>query len=588
MGSFFDRSRITAAGIIQQAVDKVTELYGQSQQVFTASSPFGQILMTISNLFEMFMTYLSHAEENLNIETATSPAGIYGLASLNGHNAFRGSSAKAVINIAANATASGIDGSYIRIQDGMTLSVPNSELKYFINAGKDSITINTKSSEGVNVEIIQGVVEEQVFVSDGSMLQSFDVITKKMTDHWKVDVYVNDEKWNKKESLYDMNEGEESYILKTGMTAGLTVFFGNGNFGKIPTAGAVIRVKYVLTDGAVGNMDLSTVEFTFDGQGVSSKGEEIDLNENLSVRVLENARSGSDYEDLNFTKLIAPKTSRSFVLATADNYRSYLMRYDDYSFVDVNVTKEGYRDDAGIVYITLLKNIDGYYSEGYDYFTVPEERMLPKPDEIDNIKSLIINSGYSVVNTNIVIDSLIIEHYIINILVRAFDTADKNSVRSTIYDKLNTYYKNIRRRDIIARSDIISIVESVEGVDTCQVFFIYERNEDAKKNGYYTDYTREYDTINDVYGIVKKIIKVEQGTDPRIGFDEMDNLIVPDGIVLIPRGGWKDANGNKFDTTYNPDTLSNLNIFFTDDVPSDVYSSDTDKKLNAILKEMYK
>ena len=131
-------------------------------------------------------------------------------------------------------------------------------------------------------------------------------------------------------------------------------------------------------------------------------------------------------------------------------------------------------------------------------------------------------------------------------------------------------------------------MESVEGVDTCQVFFIYERNEDAKRNGYYTDYTREYDTVNDVYGIVKKIIKVEQGTDPRIGFDEMDNLIVPDGVVLIPRGGWKDANGNKFDTTYNPDTLSNLNIFFTDDVPSDVYSSDTDKKLNAILKEMYK
>ena len=447
--------------------------------------------------------------------------------------------------------------------------------------------MNNNSSAGINVEIIEGIREEQTFTGTGLKLQGFDVITKKMTDHWKVEVYVNDEKWTQKDSLYDMNENEESYILKTGLTAGLTVVFGTGDFGKIPSNGSEIKVKYILSNGYAGNTNLTNVKMKFSESGISSKGEEVDLNEYMTISIVENASSGTDYEDINFTKMIAPKTSRSFVLATADNYRSYLMRYGEYSFIDVNVLKDGYLEDGGTVYITLLKDIDRYYSEGYDYFTVPESKMLPDADEIDNIKSLIEQSGYSVVNTSLVIDSLTIEHYIINIVIRTFESANKDSIRTSIYQYLDTYFKNIKRRDIIAKSDIISIVESISGVDTCNVFFISERNELAKINGYYTEYVREYDTESGICELKKNTVKVDTDIDPRIGFDEMNNLIIPDGVILIPRGGWSDSNGNSFAEVYNADTLSNLNIFFLDDVQSDIYTTDMDKKLTTLLKQIY-
>jgi len=590
MSSFFNKARISAVQIVQQAVDKVSEQYSQAKQVFTAASPFGQILLVISNLFEMFMTYLSHALENLNIKTVHSVEGVYGLASLVGHNAFRGASSKSIINLSLNSSAPGnVKGSYVKIPNNAVLTT-NNNLKFFIQSPQDFITLKMNSSEGVNVTIVEGTIEEQIFVSDGSKLQSFDVITKNMTDNFDVSVFVNDEEWTKKESLYDMNENEEAFILKTGLSAGLTVFFGNGDFGKIPDSGASIKVRYILSSGAAGNVDLTNFELKFSEPGISSTGEEVDLSQNVDIKVIENARFGADYEDVNFTRLIAPKTSKSFVLATAENYKQFLSRYNQFSFIDVQVSDSvSYLNDNNIIYITLLKDVTPYYSTGYDYFTIPEEKFLLTESDKKNIIDLLNYSGYALVNTNIVINNLTIEHYIINIIISAFEDADKNTIRTSIYDILNKYFLNVKRRDLVAKSDLISLIESIKGVDTCQVFFTSEKNEFAKKNGYYTEKVFIFNKEKSIYEISEKTITVEPDKIPnlRLGFDDVDNLVIEKNTLMLPRGGWSDYNSNFFTETYTPDKLSNLNIFFTDDTKSDMYNSDMNNKLEKLLKTSY-
>ena len=446
------------------------------------------------------------------------------------------------------------------------------------------------SSEGVNVTIVEGTIEEQIFVSDGSKLQSFDVITKNMTDNFDVSVFVNDEEWTKKESLYDMNENEEAFILKTGLSAGLTVFFGNGDFGKIPDSGSSIKVRYILSSGAAGNVDLTNFELKFSEPGISSTGEEVDLSQNVDIKVIENARFGADYEDVNFTRLIAPKTSKSFVLATAENYKQFLSRYNQFSFIDVQVSDSvSYLNDNNIIYITLLKDVTPYYSTGYDYFTIPEEKFLLAESDKKNIIDLLNYSGYALVNTNIVINNLTIEHYIINIIISAFEDADKNTIRTSIYDILNKYFINVKRRDLVAKSDLISLIESIKGVDTCQVFFTSEKNEFAKKNGYYTEKVFVFNKEKSIYEISEKTITVEPDKIPnlRLGFDDVDNLVIEKNTLMLPRGGWSDYNSNFFTETYTPDKLSNLNIFFTDDTKSDMYNSDMNNKLEKLLKTSY-
>ena len=51
-----------------------------------------------------------------------------------------------------------------------------------------------------------------------------------------------------------MNNGEKCAMIKTSVNGGLSVFFGNNQFGEPPALGARIKVTYVKTRGVAGNI----------------------------------------------------------------------------------------------------------------------------------------------------------------------------------------------------------------------------------------------------------------------------------------------------------------------------------------------
>lgn len=101
----------------------------------------------------------------------------------------------------------------------------------------------------INTAIIQGKFETQTFTGDGEPLQSFNAQTKGLTDHSKISVSVNGELWTKQESLYDLQRDEKGYLIKTGISGGLDVYFGNTAFGMAPQQGSKIEIEYVTHDG---------------------------------------------------------------------------------------------------------------------------------------------------------------------------------------------------------------------------------------------------------------------------------------------------------------------------------------------------
>ena len=61
---------------------------------------------------------------------------------------------------------------------------------------------------------------------------------------------------------------------------------------------------------------------------------------------------GSDRENTKFTKIMTPLASKSFVLATPDNYEYFLSRYNMFSYIDAyNTTDDQYLDDDNVIYI---------------------------------------------------------------------------------------------------------------------------------------------------------------------------------------------------------------------------------------------
>lgn len=586
--SFFRKTQLKASQLMEQAVAFLHSKFGQTGHVFTSASPFGQLLTVIANMAELIFTYISHTAEELNIKTAQNIETIYGLAQMTGHNAYRGGSAYGMMGVKLNTSTDLIEGNYVVINNFTKFTIPETGCTYFINLPTDYIRLKVADSGFVNVNYMQGTPESQTFTSDGTALQSFNPIVKTMTDNDNVAVTVNGKEWKRVESLYDMPADDdtdkgECFILKSSVNVGLSVFFGNGEFGKIPPAGSIIEITYIRTDGASGNAQSSNLTYKFEDSGTDEIGNEVNLNDILTIQTIMPPMLGSNFEDPEFTKLVAPKTSKSFVLATPENYISYLSKYNQYSFIYAYNTKDDSNVyDDNVIYLKIIPDIKKKLSSSQDFFELPTKEFILNDDEKQSVINALDNSGRMLVNAEVEIIDPKIKKYVINIIVRYFENIDKMLIKSSIRSALDKYYLNINRNDIVPVSDIISLVEGIDGVDTCDVFFVSEENERAIIDGYY--YTTEKVWKNLEYVENQKKVFINYGDDPRVGFDDFGNLKMNEYEVFIPKGGWKDRDGNYYTETPEEGKLGPLNIFFIDKVDNSSYNLNMQRKLNTLLK----
>ena len=576
---------------MEQAVVFLHNKYNQAAHVFTSASPFGQLLTVIANMAELIFTYIAHTAEELNIKTAQNVETIYGLAQMTGHNAYRGGSAYGMMALKLNTSTNLFEGNFVTIRNFSKFTISETGCTYFINLPTDYLKLKVSDISFVNVNFFQGIPESQTFTSDGSPLQSFNPIVKSMTDNDNVAVTVNGKEWKRVESLYDMPaddglENSECFIVKSSVNVGLTVFFGNGEFGKIPPAGATIEITYIRTDGSQGNAETSQLTYVFNDSGVDEYGNEVNLNDVLIVETITPPMLGCDFEDPEFTKLIAPKASKSFVLATPENYVSYLSKYNQFSFIYAYNTKEDANlYDDNVIYLKIIPNIKKKLSNSQDLFELPAKEFVLNDYEKEAIINALDNSGRMLVNSEVEIVDPAVKRYVINIIVRYFEAIDKTQIRANIRALLNKYFLNINRNDIVPLSDVISLVESVDGVDTCDVFFVNEENEKAIINGYYYENEKIWNGLQ--YTENQKRVTVFYNEDPRLGFDDFGNLKVNEYEIFIPKGGWEDRDGNYYTETPEDGKLGPLNIFFVDKVDHSAYNLNMQRKLNTLLKNNY-
>ena len=585
--SFFSKTRIKATELFNDAFEYLQRTYDQSVEVFTPASPFGQILTVLANLGELIMFYIEAVATELNIARARNVESIYGLSRLTGHDPTRGISARGIIGLRLNTTAiSQISGSYIQIQNLAKLQISQNNLQYFLRFNSDFIKLEKSNPEFVNVELIQGELESQSFTGTGTDLQSYNITTKDATDQNFIKVTVDGFQYEIVDSLYDMDFEKKAVMVKTGINGGLSVFFGNKQFGYPPPLGSIIQVEYLKTRGSLGNLNGKTLDIKFIDSGIDVFGNEVDLNEYLALNITRLPNFGSDSEDPDFTRLIAPYSSRSFVLANPNNYIYYLRKYNYFSFIDAYNTKDDmYINDDNIIYLFLIPDIQKKLTTDKDYFDVDEEEFTLTPDEKQHVLDILNESGRQVVTAEVRINDPIIKRYILNIVIRYFDNVDKEIIRNNIRAALSDYFLHVNRRDRIPRSDLISIIESVEGIDSVNVFYISEDNENAIRQGYYEVPVYGIDPATDQKTLIEmKQIVLAEGEDPQLGLDEFGDIVIGSDELAIIRGGWYDRNNNFYEDVPNPTSMSSLNVFFKEAIPYDVYNASNQAAFNALRR----
>ena len=417
--------------------------------------------------------------------------------------------------------------------------------------------------------------------------------TDNIVDDFFVNVYVNGKRWESVPSILDMTYEQEACVIKNSINGGIDVFFGTGNNGKVPRVGSSILLEYVTTSGSLGNVDGVEYEnyWEFDEDGVDIYGDYVDLNEIYILSSASDVIFGSNGESIEMTRQLAPHMSRCFVLANPVNYKTFLTKLNIFSIIDaftgfasendtkieekyntarielqtlreqyatqismtgstspkavelqekivkkkldVDALKSQYEDeklDDNIIYLYLVPDLRKRIGKGENYFTCSINKFKLTDDEKLGITNLIEDSGQKVVTIDNRIIDPIFAKFAMNVFIQMWSSYDFNAVKSSIISAVSDYLITNTRRDRIPVSDMIKIIEGVDGVDSVSVYF------DADE--YNTRYFGEGNYGVDEYGDIVLTRSLS---------DKIGNMYSIDDVRPLIRGGFTSINGVYYD-----------------------------------------
>jgi len=544
---FLSKNKAKISELLSETLTLVQNRYAQSAQLFTVASVWGQIIFVLENLVQLVLFFIEDSISELNINQATREASVYGLAALAGHTASRAISAKGEIEISWNGkNFDDIRGGAVLLPNYSELKCLNNGSNYIIKLTSDYVRINLNNSSKITATIIEGVRKTQQFTGTGRFLQSYNVSSRGTSniENFEVEVLVNGQKWKRYESLYDMPRNSNSYIVKNSLISGIDIFFGNFNFGRAPQLGSIIEVNYIESTGSVGNVNVSDaylalMEFTSDGTDLF--GNTVTLKDSLAIQCTIAPQLGASQEPIDLTRILAPKTSRSFVLANPDNYITFFEKFGAFSIIEAFTTfNDDYLDDDNIIYLILVPDINQKLKSNETYFDIGLSEFKLTNSQRESIINLLDESGQMVVTTEVKILDPVISRYVVNIVLTMFEGYNPETIKAEVVSLMSDYFLSIRRRDKIPRSDLIAIIESVSGVDSVSLYFVGENNEKVKK---------------------------ENASAEEVGFDDFGDIIMQKDEIVIISGGWEDRNRIYYDLGADMNNLSSINIDIRGIVP---------------------
>lgn len=606
----FNTSRIRFNELYQDALNFVKVSYGNLGQHFTLASPMGQLLQVMLSYGRMILFYNEDSVTELNINTATRPQNIKGVASLTGHNPSRPMSARGTLILSYNGQKIPSGTNIISIPNYALIANSQNGLTYTITLPGEEVLFDlTSVTNSIELNIVQGKIEYQQATGTGDPLQSYNFQNKKgaSIDQYYVNVYVNGTKWEIVESIIDMSLQQNAVMVKTGQTGGIDLFFGNGYNGAIPPFGSTILVEYLITDGAAGNLNAMNNNLNnswkFSSPGFALNGEQIDLNKFINVTIKNEIMFGAQEEPLYLTRLLAPNMSRSFVLANENNYIYFLRKLNIFTIIDAipgfatfedqyaldkyNQTKTVYekinleyrnlistygvastqatakkieldnadqqlkfyinkleeqKKDDNTVYLFLVPDVNKRIPSNENYYTCALNAFIMSDGEKLAILDLIEQSGQRILTVDNQILNLQFPKFTLNMSLILWEGTPYDTVRQNIISITSDYFLQNTRRDRIPVSDLIKIIEQIEGVDSVNVWF------DASKdnlNIYKTFYG--IDDYGDI--ILERSVK-----------DAFGNTVPIKDLYPLIRGGFENAQGTWYDDSLVKNKLSTLNI----------------------------
>ena len=509
---------------------------------YNNSTIFGQIVNVLSAVSQNILLYIEDALTEQNKFTAQRKKSVYGLAALSGYEPSLGKATG--VDLVLSFVPNNVSKFNAIINNHQTLVCNQNGLYYNIILPQEAIVL---SLEKYNTErylyAVQGKFESQSFISTGGKYYTQNIRYVGFLDTDYISVKVNDETWEKCDSVYDMKSDGKQFVVKVNYVNGIDIVFGNDVHGRALQNGDIIYVSYLVHDGEQGNLDVNkATNFIFDMPLMDISGEEVDGNAifNVTFASQDAVSSGSNSESVNHVRQMIGINSRSLVLASPDNFKNFISKF---SFCGYNRTWS--EPGSLIINSLIIKNYKDQLNDGKEYFNLTERDFyLSKPQKESIIKCLSETGGQLSGSTYKIFDPDLYKYAMYLYITLKNSTYDKEYIKNQIRVLVGDFFCNIENDKFIPKSDLIHYIkENVNGVDSADIYFLSEKNETAIQTKSYKKVTYSYNPATGVYNKKIEDIYLYDGENPNIGLDEHGNIkLENDEQFPVLMGGWDYLN----------------------------------------------
>jgi len=538
------------------------EEHSKAELLYSPSSPYGQILSVIENLFQLSFLYLKNSIKQFDI---TDPASlnekiIKNAAIYVGHIPTRNISSTGTLKISIKTSADiekDIPGGRITFTNRQQLKNKTNGLDYSTNLGSEKQTYKITSSTQIFLPIIQGKWDKKIFTGTGLENQTYQVnIRSKQQDieNFNYEVLVDGISVTSKKHIYEMAPNESSCVVRSGFNGGIDIIFGNGGFGFIPRIGSIIEVNCLISDGGSGSIFRRTSnDFTFVDPVIDGFGDTIELAKLFDVQIYTDINFGADKETIQFTKNVLPISSNNFVLGLPQQYAYHIKRLGVFSHVNAY-------QDKGIVYIVATPNIQLFKNQNANYFNIDIRAFSLDNYEISKINTYLQTGGNLMLTQKYIISSPTLSYYIINVFIITWSDAIDDNVNAQIIDTISNYFLDLNKIDRIPKSEIISILSNISDIHSVDISFISKGNEDYHRQAKLDIENKNNQfAAQDAINLSPSELKYDPtkiiGIDPVLG----DIVFNPSDIPII-RGGFYDRNNIYYSDDIESSGLKSVNI----------------------------
>lgn len=516
----------------------ISKIFTDFGQKFNNSTIFGQIITVMQATVQNIMLYIEDAFVEQNKFTAVRKKSIYGLAQLSGYNPSLGKAAGMQIKLSYIPTT--VRNFNVVIRNHTPIVCSQNGLQYQIILPQDAIVISAdRDDSNKYLYAVEGGFETQRFTSTGGELYLQHVNINGDIDEDYIEVYVNDEKWERVESLYDMDPDGKQWFYKTSIVGGIILGFGNNIHGRALYNGDSISVTYLKHAGEYGNINTNEyTKFAFINSIQDITGKDVDGNSLflMTLASKDHVTSGTFSESQDQVKQMIGYNSRAMVLASPENYKSFLSRF---SFCGYNRTWS--ETGSLVVNSLIMRNYKTQLKDGLDYFKLKEQDFFLTDEQKTSIYNCIKNSGRQLVGVTYNIYDPEICKYALYIYVKLKSSDyDQEYITNKIRTTVGEFFSNIKNDNYVPKSDIIEVLKrNIPEIDGLNCYYLSEANETAIINKHYINKQYTFNTSTGTYTKTEEKVYLYDGENPNLGLDVHGNILIenPEQYPVL-MGGW--------------------------------------------------